>query len=324
MTAPDIAVRSGYLLLDLGTARRQFYEDRANGGWNGAIGVHTTESPLDRIAPDTGAENVGTFIAGRSDAGSYVELVDTDSVVPLVPWYFTTFSVATSGYNSRTLSLALAARGSDLHPDDPATRRMIDVLGWRCVVNWRAGGFDPMAGRRWIGTGALAGVGPGLFNHGDVQPGDRSDAWARHPHRDAFSDLLLAAITRYASDAPAPTPYRRPARRARMIHTFTNVEGRAEQVMVDDDGHLRNAFDVPTPFGIDAVSDWGFPLGADLVLSDLGEFEAPGDDPHVLWAPAAAAPVYGYKAMTVIYDRGRWSVQQTNMLRQYLAELAKG
>ncbi len=31
-----------------------------------------------------------------------------------------------------------------------------------------------------------------------------------------------------------------------------------------------------------------------------------------------------YKALTVIYDRGRWSVQQTNMLRQYLAELAKG
>lgn len=192
-----------YFLLDHPPASRQFFSSRANAA-TGAVGVHTTEGVLDRIAPDTGAENVAGFISRRSDPGSYAEILDTDSVVPMVPDDYTTFSVAQSGYNSRTWNIALACRADELDPDDPTTQLLIARLGERIRAYWERNGFDPVACARWVGTGGLSG--PGLFNHGDVQPQDRSDAWAKHPRRAELDQMLVAAIIGQTPEEDDMTP----------------------------------------------------------------------------------------------------------------------
>lgn len=189
----------GFYLLDHPPARRQFYPSRANPP-TGAVGVHTTEGALDRIAPDTGAENVAAFISRRTDPGSYSEIVDTDSVVQMVPDDYTTFSVSESGYNSRTWNIALACRADELDPDDDVTRSLVARLGERIRGYWLRNGYDPRECARWVGTGALTRA--GLFNHGDVQPQDRSDAWARHPRRAELDRMLVDAIV----GAPVPNP----------------------------------------------------------------------------------------------------------------------
>lgn len=193
----------GYYLLDYPPKSRQFYPTRANPA-TGGVGVHTTESVLDRIAPDTGAENVAAFIARRTDPGSYSEIVDTDSVVQMVPDSYTTFSVAVAGYNSRTWNIALACRSDELDPDDTATQVLIATAGARIGAYWMRNGWNPADCARWVGTGAL--TGPGLFNHGDVQPVDRTDAWAKHPRRADLDRMLVDAIVPPLPPSPTPTP----------------------------------------------------------------------------------------------------------------------
>jgi hypothetical protein len=165
--------------------------------------VHTTESIIDRSPPDLGAENVARYISRRQEPGSYTRIIDSDSTVFLVPDDYTTFSIATAGFNSRTLSLALACRSSDLHPHDAWTLAAFDRLAANMVQAWQAGGFDPAP--QFI-TAAEALERPGIFHHGDAQPRDRSDAWTRHPHRAGLSDALLAAIHRHLDSRPVPSP----------------------------------------------------------------------------------------------------------------------
>ena len=180
----------GFFLLDNPPRSPQFYATR-NGTPTWAVGVHTSQSVLDRIAPDTGAENVAGFISRRLDPASYPCIVDTDSTVMLVPDEYTTFSVATSGYNSRTWSIAFAARVEDLDPHDPATQAMMDRAGKAIAEMWTRQGVDIRSAAYWGGADAL--TRPCLFHHGDVQA-DRSDAWARHPERSALDAMLIAAI----------------------------------------------------------------------------------------------------------------------------------
>lgn len=185
----------GYYLLDNPPASRQFWPSRTSTPtW--AIGVHTSEGPT---GPGT-ARNLAAFIARRSDPGSYACIVDSEETVVLVPPDYTTFSVAASGYNSRTWHICLAGRSAELSPDDPNTLAMIRRAGEAIRALWAFLGIDPAANAQWIGTDALNRA--GLFCHGDVQPWDRSDAWSRHPDRAALDQLLVEAIV----SQPTPSP----------------------------------------------------------------------------------------------------------------------
>jgi hypothetical protein len=185
----------GYYLLDNPPASPQFYPSR-NTTPTYAIGVHTSEGPT---GPGT-ARNLAGFIARRSDPGSYACIVDSEETVVLVPPDYTTFSVAASGYNSRTWHICLAGRSADLSPDDANTQAMIARAGEAIRALWTFLGIDVAANAEWIGTDALNR--PGLFCHGDVQPWDRSDAWSRHPDRAALDQLLVEAIV----SQPTPSP----------------------------------------------------------------------------------------------------------------------
>ena len=183
----------GYYLLDNPPRSPQFYPSRSNTPTY-AIGVHTSEGPT---GPGS-ARNLARFISPRSDPGSYHAIVDSEETVVLVPPSFTTFSVAASGYNSRTWHICLAGRSAELSPDDANTQAMIARAGEAIRALWAFLNI-PSSNAQWIGTDALNR--PGLFCHGDVQPWDRSDAWSTHPDRARLDQLLVDAI-----NTPTPSP----------------------------------------------------------------------------------------------------------------------
>ena len=183
----------GYYLLDNPPRSLQFYPSRSNTPTY-AIGVHTSEGPT---GPGS-ARNLAAFIARRSDPGSYACIVDSEETVVLVPPDYTTFSVAASGYNSRTWHICLAGRSAELSADDSNTQAMIARAGEAIRALWTILGIA-LSNAQWIGTDALNR--PGLFCHGDVQPWDRSDAWSTHPDRARLDQLLVAAI-----NTPTPSP----------------------------------------------------------------------------------------------------------------------
>jgi len=182
----------GYYLLDNPPASPQFYPSRsAPPTW--AVSVHTSEGPRDAAA-------LAGFIARRTDPGSYATIVDADTTIDMVPPDFTTFSVAATGYNSRTYAVCIAGRSAELDPNDGYTLACIDRLGAVIANLWAVVGVDVAAANRWVGTDAL--VTAGLFCHGDVQPWDRSDAWSIHPDRAALDQLLIDAIRRHSTPDP--------------------------------------------------------------------------------------------------------------------------
>jgi hypothetical protein len=226
----------GYYLLDNPPRSPQFYRSR-NSTPTYAIGVHTSEGPT---GPGS-ARNLARFISRRSDPGSYACIVDSEETVVLVPPDYTTFSVAASGYNSRTWHICLAGRSADLSPDDANTQAMIARAGEAIRALWGFLGIDPAANAQWIGTDALNR--PGLFCHGDVQPWDRSDAWSRHPDRAALDQLLVEAIVGQPTP-PAPTPTQ--SIEADMFH-LKNTDGRDEFFALSGDGMaLRCVASSPT------------------------------------------------------------------------------
>jgi hypothetical protein len=183
-----------FYLLDNPPASPQFYPTRTSTP-TFAVGVHTSEGPTGSGS----ARNLAAFIARRTDPGSYHVIVDADDTISMVPPDYTTFSVAASGYNSRTWHICLAGRSSELDPDDTNTQAMIVRAGAAIRDLWNSQGIA-LSAAKWIGTDALSR--PGLFCHGDVQPWDRSDAWTRHPDRSRLDQMLSDAI----SPPIPPTP----------------------------------------------------------------------------------------------------------------------
>lgn len=190
----------GYYLLDHPNPNYPQTRPRSAWGWAGPTGlvtVHTAEGALDRIAPDTGAENVAGFIASRSDAGGYHVLVDTDSTIDMAPDHLMTWHTAAGNLNGPGWGISAACRSVEWDPDAEWTRTIIARMGASIRAFWSRTGHDPAATARWIpGRDVLAGGGrsAGLVHHGDVQPGDRSDAWATHPRRPELDRMLIDAI----------------------------------------------------------------------------------------------------------------------------------
>lgn len=196
----------GYYLLDNPPASQQFWPSR-NNGLSGGVVIHTTEGS----GGATQAENTAGFISRRSDPGSYHCIVDSEpnAAVLLMPDDYTAFGVAASGYNSRCWMIAIAAPGSALVADSPDSLTEIDNMAREIVAFWQRNGFDPASSAQFIGEDVKNR--PGLAHHGDVQPWDRSDAWARRDDRWVFDSLLLQAIAKHAGgDAPAPLPPQQP------------------------------------------------------------------------------------------------------------------
>ena len=224
-----------YYLLDHPPRSRQFHTTRANPPtW--AVSLHTSEGPGGPGA----AVNLARFISTRPDPGSYGTVVDSEAVVELVPPDYTTFSVATPNYNSRTFAVCIAGRSADLSSSDPYTIAAIGNAGAVIARLWQSLGIGPDAAA-WVGTAALERV--GLFCHGDVQPWDRTDAWSIHPDRPALDRLLVDAIrSQYAPIPPERnTPMRRFIRPENSPKVYLADAGLLGKVWMSSEQSLRDA-----------------------------------------------------------------------------------
>lgn len=88
---------------------------------SGVIVVHTAENTPDYVAFDGGAEAVARFIQSRTTAGSYHDLVDSDSVLQLVDYGAEAYHDGT-GSNRHALSVSVATR-ADVWPLAPKAWR---------------------------------------------------------------------------------------------------------------------------------------------------------------------------------------------------------
>jgi hypothetical protein len=190
----------GYYLLDNPPVVQQFYSSRPR-PLTGGVLVHTTESIMDDVGPDTGAENVASYIARRTGFGSYHVIVDQDSIVDLLPDSYVAYHCAQSGYNGVTWGISLACRSTDLDVNDGWTQRALGHAAMAISAFWRRNGIDPVAAAAFIPaieTQSRA----GMTTHGDAQPSDRSDAWTRHPQRAELEALLISNIKTLSLPTP--------------------------------------------------------------------------------------------------------------------------
>jgi hypothetical protein len=234
----------GYYLLDHPNPNYVQTRPRTSWGWTkptGLVTVHTAEGALDRIAPDTGAENVAGFIATRRDAGGYHVLVDTDSTINMAPDDVMTWHTAAGNLNGPGWGISAACRSAEWDPDAEWTRQIIARMGVAIRAFWERQGFDPVASARWLPGHVVLNAGGrvvGLTHHGDVQPGDRSDAWATHPRRAELDQMLVDAIV----GAPVPAPEGDEidmASIAELQQEFVNQDTRQRQYLDKRDYELK-------------------------------------------------------------------------------------
>jgi hypothetical protein len=168
----------------------------------GGVLIHTTESIMDDVGPDTGAENVAAFIARRNEPGSYHAIVDADSTVFLMPDSFTAFHCEVSGFNSQTWSISFACRTTDLNVEHPWTQAAVARAATEIKDFWLRNGFNVLASATFVPAQATLQA-AGLTTHGEAQPYNRSDAWTRHPQRPQLEAMLLQGILKGINP---PTP----------------------------------------------------------------------------------------------------------------------
>lgn len=216
MTVPDVA--TGYWLLDNPNPNAPRRDD-GNRGWfyptrrdavSGAIAVHSTEGIPDYDAPDYGAENTARYFTHSTRPASYHRIVDSDSIVRCVPLSYTAFHDATGG-NSHAMSVSFGTQAHTWRRNPDHDEAMIRN-GARALAEearyWAslAPGRDPKQCARWISPAQYRARQPGLCEHGELDPGRRSDPWTAHPFRSEFRARLVAAMAAELGGDPEPTP----------------------------------------------------------------------------------------------------------------------
>jgi hypothetical protein len=188
-------------------ARSQFVAPRRE-EVSGVIAVHTAENAPDFVAFDGGAEAVARFIQHRTDPGSYHDLVDSDSIVDVVPYGYEAFHDGT-GTNRHSLGLSIATR-ADVWPLAPQAWRAGAVENaaraaarMARYVHKRTGRVVPA--RRITAAQARART-PGFISHAELDPTRRTDPGAAFPWAqflDRYADLT--ADLRGETDMPITT-----------------------------------------------------------------------------------------------------------------------
>jgi hypothetical protein len=150
---------------------------------SGLIVVHTAESIMDTVGPDTGAENVAAFIANRSDYGSYHTLVDSDTRVRLVPFHAEAYGDGT-GSNPFAIHISFALKTTDWTKLSAERKRAFirnGALAAAEAAEWvRAEHKIAVPARRVTRRESDARV-PGFISHAERDPARRSDPGIEFP-----------------------------------------------------------------------------------------------------------------------------------------------
>lgn len=157
---------------------------------SGVIVVHTAENTPDWVGSDTGAEGVARFIQGRTDFGSYHYLVDSDSIILMVPLNLQAYGDGT-GSNPHAIHVSGATQAAKWDQASVewrlATAQNMGKAAAR-AAKWlkRHHGVEVPA-RRISRAQSDARV-PGFISHAERDPARRSD-----PGKDFPWDVFLAA-----------------------------------------------------------------------------------------------------------------------------------
>lgn len=195
----------GNAYLDTNKPRRAQFREPRRAKPTGCVEIHTAESVMDTVGPDTGAESVAKFIQGRNDPGSYHRLVDSDSIVSLVRFGCEAYGDGT-GSNPWAIHISAACRTTDWEKMSKE-RRTNFIANLAKAANeariWlkRTHGVD-LPARRISKAQSDKGV-AGFLGHGDRDPGRRTDPGADFPWGE-----FMAAYTALSK----PTKIVKPAR----------------------------------------------------------------------------------------------------------------
>lgn len=170
-------------LLNYNPGTRQYtYPRRGGAKLSGTAIIHTAECAMDLDGDDQSAEICASFIANRADYGSYHRLVDSDSIIDMVPWEYEAWQ--DSETNNWAVGISAAVQAGKWHIIPAARRDRI----YRNLAACAADFVRHMAGKgvtvplvRISGAQARNRV-PGFCAHGDSglhrsDPGAQFD-WA--------------------------------------------------------------------------------------------------------------------------------------------------
>lgn len=182
---------TGIYLIDHPPVRAQYRSPRREQP-SGVVVVHTAESFPDETGPDTGAENVAVFIRGRSNAGSYHDLADSDSAIQLVRYSDEAFGDAT-GSNPHAYHVSAATQAAKWLTvgEDWARRTVRNMAGCAArYATWLHTQRGILIPARRITRAQSEDRVPGFISHAERDPKRRRD-----PGADFDWDLLLDDYT---------------------------------------------------------------------------------------------------------------------------------
>ncbi|QPX62576.1 endolysin [Arthrobacter phage Wollypog] len=160
---------TGFYLLDNPQPHtQQWGYPRRGAKLTGTCIIHTAECAIDYEGADTAAEGTAVFIRNRSDYGSYHDLVDSDSIIEMVPFEYEAWQ--DSETNPWAVGISAAVTANDWLTIPVARRNKIyRNMAWCAAdfVKYMKEAYNitvPL--RRITGAQARAGV-PGFCAHGD-------------------------------------------------------------------------------------------------------------------------------------------------------------
>jgi hypothetical protein len=173
---------SFYLLDNAQPNTQQWGYPRRGSSLSGTCIIHTAECAMDFDGADSSAENCAAFITGRSDYGSYHTLVDSDSIIEMVPYEYEAWQDSETNPWAVGISAAVQADNWDTIPAvrRDAIYRNLATAAADFVTYMKSKGITVPI-RRITGQEARNGV-PGFCAHGDSgidrhDPGAQFD-WA--------------------------------------------------------------------------------------------------------------------------------------------------
>ena len=254
---------------------RNYSNPRRNGAKpSGVVVLHTGENATDMIGVDSGAENVARYLSTRTTYGSYHQLVDSDSTVPVLPPEYEAYHCVYTNNHSYGISAGIQLRHWDVMPKDrrdAILRRMAEAAADYARWLKRERGIEIPA--RWLTRAeALTGK-PGFIEHGRTDPWRRSDPWDRDSDEAAdFMRYYLGALGGGGTGTapvvvptvpkPAPAPKEWPAVDLWVDGVLGPVTIKAWQRLMASIGKYEGLIDgVFGPVTARAVQSWLHGLG---------------------------------------------------------------
>jgi hypothetical protein len=195
---------TGYYLLDNRTAIPQCGKKRRNGARaSGTIILHDAEGGTDLSGADMGAENVANYIRTRSSYGSYHDLVDRDTHIPMAPIDYETWHSVPD--NPWSFGICVAWTKADLRRMSYAQRASYYVPLARVVLK-RVADFArrgiTVPTHRMLTAAETQARKPGISTHSRTDPSRRSDPFGTGS---VYEQEFLAVLAELSGKPTTPT-----------------------------------------------------------------------------------------------------------------------